>query len=383
MELQVRALVPLARVIWSVLLVVAVGVPSELVAESVWAPRGEPISVLPEVAPVRLVSVLQAEDDEDFDVEAIAASAEEFGAAENPPEPAEEEAEKDVDDYAEEPLGEAPEDNSLLFLRRATPLLDPGAFAIDYGLRYTFRETQGFSAINANGQTILLPGRTRTRALTHPVGIRYGLNSRTQLFANVPAGLAINDRADLLRQEATSVYGMGDISFGFSRLLRNGNAYCPSVIAGFNVSAPTGAHPFENSPGSAALGSGFWGVGGNLFMVQQYDPAVVFGGLAYNHQFDAEYFGTTLDPGELVAWSLGAGLAVNSDVTFTTIFQGSYQAKLRSNRTSVPNSASEPMSLRFALVLSRCKHRILEPFVAVGLTPDAPNVDLGIVITRQ
>ncbi len=51
---------------------------------------------------------------------------------------------KSVDDYAEEPLGEAPEDNSLLFLRRATPLLDPGAFAIDYGLRYTFRETQGF-----------------------------------------------------------------------------------------------------------------------------------------------------------------------------------------------------------------------------------------------
>ena len=291
------------------------------------------------------------------------------------PEPTADEA-AEVD----EPLGEAPEDNSLLFLRRSTPLLEPGRMAIDYGFRYSWREFPGLSLLPDGSLTT---GRVRTRKLTHPLGIRYGLNRRTQLLLNVPVGLAILDRADIARQEATSVYGVGDISFGFNYLLQNGSGECPSVIAGFNVIAPTGAHPFEASPGPAALGSGFWGVGGSLFVIQQYDPAVVFGGVSYAHQFDRDYLGLTFDPGEIASWSLGAGFAVNSDVTFTSSFQGSYTAKLRANKRSIPNSAAEPMTLRFSLVLTGCKHRVIEPFVNVGLTPDAPDVDVGVVVTLR
>lgn len=280
----------------------------------------------------------------------------------------------------DESLGEAPEDNSLLFLQRATPLLEPGAVSIDYGFRYTWREFQGLSLLPDGSLTT---GRVRTRQLTSPFAIRYGRSRRTQLFANLPVGLGILDRADISRQEATSVYGIGDLTFGLSYLLRDGNAQCPSIIAGYTVTAPTGASPFENSPGPAALGSGFWGMGANIFMVQQLDPAVLFGGFGYSHQFDRSYLGVDFDPGESAFYSMGAGFAVNSDVTFTTTFSGSFQSKLRANRRSIPNSAAESMSLRFALVLSGCKHRILEPFVNLGLTPDAPNVDFGFIVTRR
>ena len=148
------------------------------------------------------------------------------------------------------------------------------------------------------------------------------------------------------------------------------------------VSVPTGAHPFQNSPGPAALGSGFWGVTSSLFAVRQTDPAVVFGGIGYSHQFDRSFLGIDFDPGESIFYQLGAGFSVNTELTFTTTFQGGYQFKLRANDIEIPNSAQEPLSLRFAMVMTHCKSYVIEPFVNFGSTPDESDADFGVIVTR-
>ncbi|MCA9166643.1 MAG: hypothetical protein KDB23_03200 [Planctomycetales bacterium] len=284
------------------------------------------------------------------------------------------------EEYKEKPLGEAPEDNRLAFLRQSTPMLRPGQVSCDYGFRYVWRDSIALSLLPDSSLTT---GRVRTRQLSMPLGIRYGWSNETQLFASLPVGMGILDRADLARQEVTSVFGTGDLAVGFNHLLRNGKGVCSDLICGMTLNVPIAADPFQSSPGPAALGSGFWGLSTNLSFIRQTDPAVLYGGLGHTHLFEDNYLGAQIDPGEVISYQLGAGFSVNTELTFTTTFQGAYQFKLRADSVSLPSSAQEPISMRFAMVWANCKHRIIEPFVTMGLTPDAPNVDFGVIITRQ
>ena len=279
-----------------------------------------------------------------------------------------------------ERLGQAPEDTSLLFLRRSTPLLEPGQWELDFGLSYSFQEFEGLTVLPDNS---LSTGRVRTRRLTVPLAVRYGWSKRMQPFLNLPVGLAHLERADLARDEITSVVGVGDLTMGFNYLLHQSDSEYPDVIGGLTVGAPTGAHPFELSPGPAALGSGFWSVTGNVLLVKSVDPAVIFGGIGYSHQFDESYLGLNIDPGEVFFYSFGSGFAINDKLTLTTSLFGSYQTNTKVNNRSISNSGLEPISMRFSLTASKSRCLIIEPFAAFGLTEDAPDARVGINFTRR
>ena len=85
----------------------------------------------------------------------------------------------DTGKMTDEPLGKAPEDNSLQFLRTSTPLLQRGQVSVDYGFRYIWKEIPGLSVLPDGSCTT---GRIRTRRITSPLGLRYGYTPRTQLF---------------------------------------------------------------------------------------------------------------------------------------------------------------------------------------------------------
>jgi hypothetical protein len=183
--------------------------------------------------------------------------------------------------------------------------------------------------------------------------------------------------------EQSSVFGTGDLSAGINHVLRHEQHNAPELVGTVSFSAPLGADPFELSPGPAALGSGFWQVSGSILAIKSYDPAVVFGGIGYIHQFDEDYLGGTFDPGEIITYQFGTAFAVNDSMTFNTVFLGQYQTETQFNNRSLPGSTSEPLQLRFSLICSKSQCLIVEPFAAIGFNDDAPEADIGVIITEQ
>jgi len=276
--------------------------------------------------------------------------------------------------------GQAPEDNSLAFLRTATPLLAPNQWAFDYGLAYTWREFDGLTILPDGS---LSTGRLRTRQLTSPFAVRYGWSRRLQLFADLPIGLAHEERADIARDEFTRVFGAGDLTLGFSYLLREEDASSPAIIANISGTLPTGADGFEESPGAAALGSGFWAINANVLFVKSVDPAVLFAGFGYSHQFDHDVENFTINPGELINYQFGSGFSINDTLTLSTVFFGAYQGNAKIDGFSISNSTQEPLAFRTSLVITKSRYVIYEPYVTIGLNSDTPDADFGVVITRR
>jgi hypothetical protein len=279
----------------------------------------------------------------------------------------------------ERPLGKAPEDNRLLFLRSATVLLAPGQWQFDWGLSYGMKEIF---------RPIVLPtldlgeDRFRDRRLNVPFAARYGVSKRIQAFANAPLGLGMMDYTNGLVSTQDTVFGVSDVTLGVNYLLHHGQNGCPDVILTVDGMIPTGPLPFDPDITRGYLSDGFWSMGTHLLVIHTYDPVVVFYGVGYRHRFERGYLGGIVTPGEEINYSFGTGFAINDRVTFSTILLGSYQTEYQFNDTSIPGSSREPIALRFALTAFTGKCHIVEPFAIVGLTRDASDAQMGVIVTR-
>lgn len=279
-----------------------------------------------------------------------------------------------------EPIGEAPTDNRLLFLRTAAPLLKQGQTQFDFGFQYQWQEFTGLAALPGNQIGL---GRVRTRKLTVPFAVRYGYTDRLQLFASLPVGYANLESATAASDSFTRVFGTGDLTTGFNYQIRRETGDCPSLVGSMNVTVPLAADPFELSPGAAALGNGFWGAAANLLWIKTIDPAVVFWGFGYEHLFSRNYLGFDVDPGEQFTYQFGTAFAINDTLSLTGSFFGAYRGPIKLDDRSLPLTHREPFRIRFSLVHTKNRCYIIEPFVFFGLNEDAPEADFGIIITRR
>lgn len=279
----------------------------------------------------------------------------------------------------QEKLGAAPQDTSQLFLRQATVLLQPGQAQFDWGLQYIWQEAR-FPVSLTNQQ--LADERVRNRRLFAPLALRYGVTQRLQAFVNMPVGWGFLDQANPQQDAFDTVFGLGDVNAGFSYLLRKGEGHCPDLVGTFALLAPSGPNPYHLGGGVAATGDGFWNISYDLLFVKALDPAVIFYGVGYKHHFARNFLGGELAPGEEVNYQLGVGLAVNDRLTLSTIFFGAYRPDMRFNGVGLKGTSQEPMSLRLALTAVATPCYIVEPFARFGLTPDAPQADVGVILTR-
>ena len=277
-----------------------------------------------------------------------------------------------------EQLGEEPEDNSLQFLRADTVLLDPGETQYDVGVTYSLFEDT-FTAIDVATGT-LVEAEMRSRQLVVPVEIRYGLTRRSQLFIGAPFGWAHNDLATENAQFDESDVGIGDITAGLSFVIFDHPDRVKDTVATFAVTLPTGDDPFTGSTLTTAipaLGNGFYAVSGDLLFIKAYDPVVFFYGLGFRHNFASEFNGVDIRLGNEYRGQLGIGFAVNQDVTLSTRFNFSFFDRVELDGSTVPGSALEPFTLRFAATVAKDK-TLVEPFVQVGTTEDAASTSFGV-----
>ncbi len=277
-----------------------------------------------------------------------------------------------------ETYGEVPVDRTPQFLRQVTPLLSRGQMQIDCGLTYTLQETHFPAVFGAN----LVRADVRRRTITVPLALRYGLNEETQLFLNTPLGWSDTEFATVLGDDDRSVGGIGDVSFGFNRLLCQDSRCGRSWVGTLRATAPTGEATNPLVITDSGLGNGVWRLGGDLLVVQNLDPVIIFYGAGYTYSFEGDIDGLDIQYGHQVNYNLGLGFAVNERVTLSTAFLGSYIGETHANGILIPNSDQEPLQIRMAATIARCRSRLVEPFVTFGLTQTAPSARLGVVFTR-
>ena len=284
-----------------------------------------------------------------------------------------------------ETLGREPVDNSLQFLRADTVLLKPGQSQWDYGLAYTLFDRTVPVAVATPDGTIIELARFRRRELIVPLELRYGLARRVQLFVNAPLGWSNTEIAFSLAEDFENTGGIGDVVFGGTFLLRQGNHECSDAIMTVAATAPTGQDPFAPivglTPSAPALGGGTWSLASTLLFVRNYDPVVLFYGAGTRQHFTREVQGRDFEAGGEYSYQMGVGFAVNDKVTFSSRFNGAFISESRLDGERIKGSIQEPMTVGLALTISRCQ-RLIEPFVDFGLTTDSTDARFGVVWTR-
>lgn len=284
-----------------------------------------------------------------------------------------------------ETLGREPVDNSLQFLRADTVLLKPGQFQYDYGLTYSKFEITLPLLVTIDPNTVGLEHADFSiREMQVPLEVRYGLTRRIQLFLNVPFGWANTELSFTDFDLTDNDGGLGDIVFGGSFLLREGDHENSDAILTLATVAPTGNSPFTPAgpaPVSPTLGGGTWSMSSNLLFVRNYDPVVVFYGFGTRQHFLSTFDGMNFRPGGEYNYQFGVGFGVNDRVTFSTRFNGAYVSEIHLDGQRVQGTTQEPMTLGLAMTVSKCK-RLVEPFVDFGLTDDAVDARFGITWTR-
>lgn len=280
---------------------------------------------------------------------------------------------------AEQPLGEAPVDISQVFLRQSSSLLGQGVLQTEYGFTYSWQQAD---VITILPDSMIELERVRERQLQVPLTARYGWSDKLEIFCTLPVGVANFERSNSGANDFTTRGGLGDISAGFLWQICQQTECSPDLIYSMQCSAPTGSTPFGPSVNTASLGSGFWSISANLNAVKSYDPVVLFGGIGYRHEFENEFDGLIITPGETFSYSFGMGMSLNDDLAVSAELFGEFTSAALVNDVGIPNSTAEPILLQFSITRRKCSDQSVQPFVAFGLTEDAPDVFLGVFFIR-
>ncbi len=285
-----------------------------------------------------------------------------------------------------ETLGREPVDNSLQFLRADTVLLKPGKSQYDWGLTYSLFDQIVPVIVPTSPTTVSFElARFRRRAMVVPFEVRYGLARRIQLFLNVPVGWSNTEFTFSSFERFGNDGGVGDITFGGSFVLRQGDREKADAILTLATTAPSGQDPFAPSgasPLAPALGGGTWSMASSLLFVRNYDPIVVFYGVGTRQHFLRTVNGQKYRAGGEYNYQMGVGFAVNEKVTFSTRFNGAYISEARLNSQRLRGSVREPMVVGLAVTIVKPHNRLIEPFVDFGLTEDSNSARFGITWTR-
>jgi hypothetical protein len=289
-----------------------------------------------------------------------------------------------------EAIGVPPPRPQPQFLRDTSVLLDPGEYQFEYGLSYTTNVQTTALGVNVNDNTVVTSLRTLTRTATVPAELRVGFRNDTQGFLSLPFGYNLQQISIANTADSSDGIGIGDLSFGLTRVLRKPQPERFTILGNFAASAPTGLaqlSSLQQVPG-VSLGSGYWTLSGGLVFIRTIDPIAAFVGLNYVKTFEATINNLDLEPGDIFSYRFGLGYAINSRVTISSSFNGAYITDLELGGRLVPGSAREPLTVRLAATIlskgpslvgaSKGRRKTTEPFIALGVTDAAPDTSFGV-----
>jgi hypothetical protein len=293
-------------------------------------------------------------------------------------------------DKQPEAIGVPPPRAQPQFLRDTSVLLDPGEYQFEYGVSYTTNLQTTAVGLNVNANTVVTSLRTLTRTATVPMEFRVGCRNDTQAFVSLPIGYSLQQISIANTADSSDGVGLGDLSFGMTRVLRKPQPERFTILGNFSASAPTGLSQLssiQQVPG-VALGSGYWSLSGGLVFIRTIDPIAAFIGVNYTQTFETMINNLDLQPGDIFSYRFGLGYAINSRVTISSSFNGAYITDLEVGGRLIPGSAREPLTVRFAATIlskgpslvgaSKGRRKTTEPFITLGVTDAAPDTSFGL-----
>ena len=261
-------------------------------------------------------------------------------------------------------IGEAPNEDSAeqIFLRDERILLSSGHGSFEAGFFYSRVDSDALVGL---GGGISLASLEREFVTASFLG-RYAVTSETEVFAGLTytieesgvfaGGRDLNLAAD---------FDTSDIRFGVRSTLVHEGPGRPDVLLTIEGSAP-----IRNSSASVSAGLAF---------VKSYDPAVLFGSLAYTHTFSRDFSDVTLlEAKDRVDARIGYALAVNESLALTSALSG--VLLFPSDFTVADLRSRELVNLEFGLTVELDEGLFVEPSVAFGLNGPADDYSVGLTI---
>jgi len=296
-------------------------------------------------------------------------------------------------------------------------LTPKGQFSFEAGLQYAYSSNNRVSIV---GYTII-PAITigvidvrevkRNTFIGNATG-RWGVTNRLELEAKVPYVYRSDDQIARAWNTGSSFddtldnstgQGLGDIEATARYQFNETSVDKPVYIGSLRFKSRTGKDPFEVlsnqilSPELATnrieaelpTGSGFYTLQPGLTVLYPTDPAVFFGGLNYQYNFsrsgvtmntsNGQVDLGTVDPGDVIGYNFGMGLALNQNSSFSLGYDGASVGK-----TTI-SSQEKNLSTRVTLgtLLLGYSQRLTPATsvgltVGVGVTRDTPDVTLGV-----
>jgi len=295
-----------------------------------------------------------------------------------------------------------------------------GTYVVEPAMQFGYSSSNRVALVGYTVIPALLIGLVDVREIkrntfTTSITGRTGLSNRMEVEVKVPyvyrsdatvsrelfTGTAVERVFD------TTGKAMGDVEVAGRYQLNNGGADKGYYIAGLRYKSRTGRDPFEvvtdcdrrcigenvtgtGLPLSLPTGSGFHSLQGSLTWLYPSDPAVFFGNLSYLHNFkrddvtrlvrngEREPLGT-LEPGNVIGFNFGMGLALNDKASLSLGYDHSTIARMRQNGSIVPGSVRTQLGtllLGYSYRLS--PQRSLNIAVGAGVTRDTPDVTLTV-----
>ncbi|TFW13857.1 acetate kinase [Duganella callida] len=252
---------------------------------------------------------------------------------------------------------------------------------------------------------------TTTAALTG----RYGLSNRAEIELKVPyvyrSDATVSREAftgsGVDRVFDTSGRGAGDAELALRYQLNQGGADRPYYVAGLRFKSRTGTDPFEvitdcstrcvgpNATGTGLpldlpTGSGFYALQPSLTWLQASDPAILFASISYLHNFRRDNVNRrvlggaleplgTVEPGGVIGFNFGVGLALNDRALISFGYDHSSIARTKQNGVPVAGSVRTQLgTLLVGFSYRITPQRTVNVAVGAGLTRDTPDVQLSL-----
>lgn len=285
-------------------------------------------------------------------------------------------------------------------------LTPPGRFVFDPTVEYvrastnrlTFRGVEIVPGINLG---LIEAGDADRDSVVGTLAARYGVTNRLEVEARVPyvyrhdriTTVAAADRA-VTRTMELDANDLGDIEVSGRYQLNSGDNGWPIFVAGLRVKSDTGVGPYDVDfddfavAKGLATGSGFWASELGLTMLYPSDPAVIYGGISYLHNFAGNVnkavgnniFVGEVDPGDGINASIGFGLALNPKFSVSFGYQHHY---IFPTDTEINNTTQSSNSLSIGALQMSLSYRLNRRITLInsfefGVTSDAPDMRLTV-----
>jgi len=278
-------------------------------------------------------------------------------------------------------------DQTFKATERQYSLSKQGSYSMIYDFGYSYYANTALDlALDANSSTIdrLRVENNAQHAVTNTFTFQYGLLNNLTVTGSLPLVAKVNPPT------SASAFGLGDLTFGARwEPFPLGTTPLPVTLLG-NFTAPTGTSPYTINPLTGmSTGQGYYSFGGGVSTRKFIDPIVLFGTLSASAglnksgltQANGNRILTGFNPGYTVGYGMGFAYSLNYDVSLTVSYQQSFvfNSEYRfSNGDISTSSTSSSATLTSSLGIRVSPKTIVNVSLGFGLTPDSPNVLLGL-----